>query len=274
MYCSFASARETGGRPGPSTPQLGDRRGWPCSCISAVARASTTKASTWHLRQLSLTEEQVRGFLSLGKPEQQPPVAQPLSRIVSEVDRLVAPAARHGHVVWECEPPAADDDPTVTNAHSVRAGLLNLVLNAVQAAGSGGRRNAGAAAARNRPAAADASACRRSGPDAICRFTSPIRAAVRPSRCARQCSSLLSRPSRKASASGSHWRRRLPKSTAASLTFARFDGQTRFTMSLAAERPRACATTEREMISFHRGRRRLAPWREPSRGRELRARLT
>lgn len=32
-----------------------------------------------------------------------------------------------------------------------------------------------------------------------------------------------------------------------SLTFARFDGQTRFTMSLAAERPRASATTEREM---------------------------
>ncbi len=90
------------------------------------------------LRQLSLTEEQVRGFLSLGKPEQQPPVAQPLSRIVAEVDRLVAPAARHGHVAWECEPPAADDDPTVANAHSVRAGLLNLVLNGVQAAGSGG----------------------------------------------------------------------------------------------------------------------------------------
>src|SRR5580704_7249843 len=90
------------------------------------------------LRQLSLTEEQVRGFLSLGKPEQQPPVAQPLSRIVAEVDRLVAPAARHGHVAWECEPPAGDDDPTVANAHSVRAGLLNLALNAVQAAGSGG----------------------------------------------------------------------------------------------------------------------------------------
>jgi hypothetical protein len=41
-------------------------------------------------------------------------------------------------VVWECESPLANDDLTVTNAQSVRAGLLNLVLNAVQAVGNDG----------------------------------------------------------------------------------------------------------------------------------------
>jgi signal transduction histidine kinase len=90
------------------------------------------------LRQLSLTEEQVRGLLSLGKPDQQPPVSDQLSRVIAEIDRLVIPAARHAHVAWKCEPPSADADMTVANAQSVRAGLLNLALNAVQAAGSGG----------------------------------------------------------------------------------------------------------------------------------------
>jgi signal transduction histidine kinase len=90
------------------------------------------------LRQLSLTEEQIRGLLSLGKPDQQPPVSEPLSHMVAEIDRLVVPAAKHAHVSWECESPPDDRDFTVANAHSVRAGLLNLVLNALQAAGSGG----------------------------------------------------------------------------------------------------------------------------------------
>jgi signal transduction histidine kinase len=90
------------------------------------------------LRQLSLTEEQVRGLLSLGKPEQQQPVSERLSRILAEVDRLVVPAANHSHVVWNCEFSLGNHDLSVANAQSVRAGLLNLVLNAIQAAGSGG----------------------------------------------------------------------------------------------------------------------------------------
>jgi signal transduction histidine kinase len=90
------------------------------------------------LRQLSLTEEQVRGLLSLGKPDQEPPVSERLSRILAEVDRLVVPAANHSHVDWNCEFSLGNHDLSVANAQSVRAGLLNLVLNAIQAAGSGG----------------------------------------------------------------------------------------------------------------------------------------
>jgi signal transduction histidine kinase len=172
------------------------------------------------LRQLSLTEEQVRGFLSLGKPEQQPPVAQPLSRIVAEVDRLVAPAARHGHVAWECEPPAADDDPTVANAHSVRAGLLNLVLNGVQAAGSSGRVRL---------------STERTGPHV------QIHVADSGSGPPESLHSSMFEPFITSKPEGIGLGLALAKAAAeehgGSLTFARVDGQTQFTMSLAAERP-------------------------------------
>lgn len=91
------------------------------------------------LRQLVLTEEYVQGLLSLGQPESRPPSVSSLSSIVTEIERLVLPSARHGHVGWMCETMAAGLDCDVDNAESLRAGLLNVVLNAVEAAGSGGR---------------------------------------------------------------------------------------------------------------------------------------
>jgi signal transduction histidine kinase len=188
------------------------------------------------LRQLSLTEEQVRGFLSLGKPEQQPPVAQSLSRIVGEVDRLVAPAARHGHVAWECEPPAADDDPTVANAHSVRAGLLNLALNAVQAAGSGGSAQPAGSGGRVRLST------KRAGRHV------QIHVADSGSGPPESLRSSMFEPFITSKPEGIGLGLALAKAAAeehgGSLTFARVDGQTRFTMSLAAERPQPIAMTE------------------------------
>jgi signal transduction histidine kinase len=91
------------------------------------------------LRQLTLTEEHVRGLLSLGQQESRPPSGGRLSTVVAEIERLVLPAARHAHVGWTCDLPAENLDFDVDNAQSLRAGLLNVVLNAVEAAGSGGR---------------------------------------------------------------------------------------------------------------------------------------
>src|SRR5580698_7499578 len=204
------------------------------------------------LRQLSLTEEQVRGFLSLGKPEQQPPVAQPLSRIVAEVDRLVAPAARHGHVAWECEPPTADDDPIVTNAHSVRAGLLNLVLNAVQAAGSAQPAGSGGSAQPAGNGGRVRLSAERTGRHV------QIHVADSGSGPPESLRSSMFEPFITSKPEGIGLGLALAKAAAeehgGSLTFARVDGQTRFTMSLAAERPTSppaerpqpIATTERE----------------------------
>jgi signal transduction histidine kinase len=91
------------------------------------------------LRQLVLTEEYIRGLLSLGQQESRPPSVGRLSTLVAEIERLVLPAARHAHVGWTCDPIAPDLDCVVDNSQNVRAGLLNVVLNAVEAAGSGGR---------------------------------------------------------------------------------------------------------------------------------------
>ncbi len=91
------------------------------------------------LRQLVLTEEYVRGLLALGQQDSRPPSVSRLSTVVAEIERLVLPAARHAHVGWISRPMAAGLDCDVDNAQSLRAGLLNVVLNAVEAAGSGGR---------------------------------------------------------------------------------------------------------------------------------------
>ena len=198
------------------------------------------------LRQLSLTEEQVRGFLSLGKPEQQPPVAQSLSRIVGEVGRLVAPAARHGHVAWECEPPAADDDPTVANAHSVRAGLLNLALNAVQAAGSGGSAQPAGSGGRVRLST------KRAGRHVQIHVADSGNGPPESLRSSMFEPFITSKP--EGIGLGLALAKAAAEEHGGSLTFARVDGQTQFTMSLAAERPTSppaerpqpIATTERE----------------------------
>jgi signal transduction histidine kinase len=91
------------------------------------------------LRQLTLTEEQVRGLLSLGKLESRAPSPGLLSTVVADVERLILPSAQHAHVAWSCETLGEKSDLQLVNTDSVRAGLLNLVLNAIEAAGNGGR---------------------------------------------------------------------------------------------------------------------------------------
>ncbi len=184
------------------------------------------------LRQLSLTEEQVRGLLSLGKPDQQPPQPDRLSRIVAEIDRLVLPSARHAHVAWDCESPPADDDLTVANAQSVRAGLLNLVLNAVQAAGSGGRVRLWTD--RTPTCVQIHVADSGSGPPELLR-------------------SAMFEPFITSKPEGIGLGLALAKAAAeehgGGLLFSRFDGQTRFTMSLAAGPPEQATAPQADNLS-------------------------
>ncbi len=184
------------------------------------------------LRQLSLTEEHVRGLLSLGKPDQTPLVPQRLSQIAAEVDRLVTPAANHAHVAWECESPLANDDLTVTNAQSVRAGLLNLVLNAIQAAGNGGHVRLWIE--RNSTHVQIHVADSGSGPPESLR-------------------SAMFEPFVTSKPEGIGLGLALAKAAAeehgGSLSFARIDGQTRFTMSLAAGPLKPMGLSEEESLS-------------------------
>lgn len=91
------------------------------------------------LRQLVLTEELVRGLLALGQQESLPPSPSRLSTIVAEIERLILPTVSHAHVAWSCETIPSDLDCDAENGQSLRAGLLNVVLNAIEAAGNGGR---------------------------------------------------------------------------------------------------------------------------------------
>jgi signal transduction histidine kinase len=89
------------------------------------------------LRQLVITEEQVKGLLSLGRVEGGPPVACDLKRLLSEIALLVGPACEHAKVTLDVR---GDGPPLGVMAEEagLRAAVLNLALNAVEAAGRGG----------------------------------------------------------------------------------------------------------------------------------------
>ena len=90
------------------------------------------------LRQLALMEEQVRGLLSLGRVENRVRVEKPLGELVADVASLVGPACAHHGIAWESLCQAAAET-NVADADGVRTALVNLVLNAIEAAGPGGR---------------------------------------------------------------------------------------------------------------------------------------
>ncbi|MBI1900074.1 MAG: HAMP domain-containing histidine kinase [Planctomycetia bacterium] len=90
------------------------------------------------LRQLSLTEEQVRGLLSLAarRPQEQTP--GDLREIVCDVEKLVWPMCKHAGVSLECQADLDESLAQVSDAALLRAALVNLALNAIEAAGEKG----------------------------------------------------------------------------------------------------------------------------------------
>ncbi|MFO0953228.1 MAG: HAMP domain-containing sensor histidine kinase [Isosphaeraceae bacterium] len=89
------------------------------------------------LRQLTVTEEQVKGLLSLGRVEQRPPTRFDLRRLVGDIALLVGPACEHARVALDA-PPGDAPLEVVADEAGLRAAVLNLVLNAAEAAGHGG----------------------------------------------------------------------------------------------------------------------------------------
>jgi signal transduction histidine kinase len=89
------------------------------------------------LRQLSMTEEQLKGLLSLGRVEGRPPERCDLTELIKEVTFLVQPSCQHARVTLR-SPRAGKPLELLSDATSVRAAVLNLTLNAIEAAGHGG----------------------------------------------------------------------------------------------------------------------------------------
>lgn len=89
------------------------------------------------LRQLAMTEEQVKGLLSLGRVEDRPASACDLEGLIREVALLVGPACEHAKVALEVRCEGAPLEAMVEES-GLRSAVLNLALNAVEAAGQGG----------------------------------------------------------------------------------------------------------------------------------------
>jgi signal transduction histidine kinase len=92
------------------------------------------------LRQLELTEEQVKGLLSVGKVVCKAPEVCDLCQIVEDVSLLVDATCEHAKVSLSRAPANGSGAiELVIDRGSVRAAILNLALNAIEAAGQGGR---------------------------------------------------------------------------------------------------------------------------------------
>lgn len=95
------------------------------------------------LRQLALTEEHLQRFLAAGQPEQLKPVACRIAEVVEMAVQLIEPACKHRKVELTVAPQAASEvEPhsaqLEADPEQLRHVLMNLLLNAIEAAGSGG----------------------------------------------------------------------------------------------------------------------------------------
>jgi signal transduction histidine kinase len=99
--------------------------------------AAQDESLTVACQQLDLMEDFLERFLSLGKYESGPPVPVDLSEVVQHVLPLVQPKARHLGVELAWTPP--DVKPLVlSNADGLAQVLVNLLLNAIEAAAAQG----------------------------------------------------------------------------------------------------------------------------------------
>lgn len=108
--------------------QLHERR-----CAMATSDTSLSVA----LRQLTLLEEEVRGLLSLGRREAEAMQPVDLTTLLQSVAELVRPVCEHAGVRLEVN--VDPELPAIAGQRdALRASVLNLALNGIEAAGSGG----------------------------------------------------------------------------------------------------------------------------------------
>jgi len=87
-------------------------------------------------RQLEILEEEVNGLLALGKPDDAKPELVRIEPLLEEVRRLLGPRCDHAGVRLESS--TSPDASILGRPKAVRAAVLNLALNGIDAAGAGG----------------------------------------------------------------------------------------------------------------------------------------
>lgn len=89
--------------------------------------------------QLRLVEDQVQGLLTLGTPQTTAPTAGELREILQEVERLITPVCAHHRVSCTILGPEGELPIGIRDSQGMRIAILNLCLNAIEAAGPGGK---------------------------------------------------------------------------------------------------------------------------------------
>jgi signal transduction histidine kinase len=102
-------------------------------CPGAVQDQSVSVA----LRQLTLLETQVRGLLSLGRNEPRPRAAISVNTLLRDISELISPACEHGGVRLAVAT-LLHDAQLQGDPGALQAAILNLALNAIEAAGPHG----------------------------------------------------------------------------------------------------------------------------------------
>jgi len=101
---------------------------------TAVPAADESRAVA--ARQLDIVEDEVRGLLALGKPAETPATPIDVAALLDDVRDLTAPRCEHAgaslHGAWPVGGIVSG------RREPLRAALVNLVLNAIDAAGRGG----------------------------------------------------------------------------------------------------------------------------------------
>ena len=112
---------------------------------SRCAGSTTDSSLDVARKQLAVVEEEVRGLLALGRRPESAPEPLAVDTLFSEVAELVSPRCAHAGTTLVTGMPTG---VVVTGRHdALRAALLNLTVNAIDAAGRGGFVRLGAAAA-------------------------------------------------------------------------------------------------------------------------------
>ena len=114
---------------------------------SRCQASSTDGSLAVAIKQLAVVEEEVRGLLALGKRTESAPEPLTIDSLFAEVADLVSPRCQHGGTSLDVEEPTGIS--LVARRDSLRAALLNLVVNAIDAAGRGGIVRLEARAAEN-----------------------------------------------------------------------------------------------------------------------------
>ena len=104
-------------------------------CTGTAGRDAADHSLDMALKQLDVLEEEVRGLLALGRPEEARPVRVDLGDLFEEVRDLTGPRCEHAGVTLECE---ASPATVVGRREALRAALVNLALNGIDAAGRDG----------------------------------------------------------------------------------------------------------------------------------------